>query len=330
MKRLCLVLVSILLIGLTFFGCASSSRSDSVYPQTNTGGAANKQESMDYVAAPSSAPATEAEYGSDAGKGLPQPGALPNQKMIWNGELQLESTDYEAAMEGLYALIEETGSYIQSSSVTGEGRLSSGNQRLRNARLTVRVPSENFSLFIQSSGQVATLLQSTTYAQDVSDSYFDTEARLKVLRIKEERLIEMLAMASDKEYASQLQYILQIESELSNVRYEIESLTGTLRRYDSLIAYSTLEVYLSEVEVLSATPGSPASLGDRIASRFRSSLNFLREAAESLIIWFIGYLPILIPAGLIVAITAGIVKKSARRNTKKRSGKDSKDPNPPA
>ncbi len=310
MKRTSLIVITALLLLSVLFGCSSKATYDSVAPQTTN------QATADPPAAEkeSVADRDEAGFGAESsGVNVPDPG----RKMIWNGTINLESTDYETSYQGLTALISETGGFIQSSAVTGEGRRSSGQQRLRYARLTVRVPTENFELFIKSSGNVATLIESSTSAQDVTDYYFDTEAHLEVLKIKEERLIGMLEATSETEYFKQLEYIIQIENELAQVRYEIESLTGTLRRYDSLISYSTIEVYLQEVEVLTATPASPATVGERISSRFSASLNSLAKGFENFVVWVIGYSPMLILAAVVLLVLVLVLRIISRRNSHK-------------
>jgi hypothetical protein len=247
----------------------------------------------------------------------------PSRKMIWNGEMELETTSFDTAVDALYDLIEECGGFIQSSAVTGEGRNASGEPRLRNGRYTVRIPSDNFQLFMQSSGNVATVIVSNTSAEDVTSYYFDIEARLKVLKIKEDRLIEMLKQTEKAEYKDELQYILQLENELSNVRYEIESLTGTLRKYDDLISYSTVTVYLREVREYTATPVEPESIGERIANRFASSVRGVAKAAGDFLVWFVGNSTILVILA-VIAIGVYFILRAVRVRTKKK-----KLPSPP-
>jgi len=323
-----LLLVSVLILAMVF-GCSSSASYDSA------------------AAAPNSKPAEQnssswkgdAEYGYDNGSAPEMPAATPDptkdsgasntfvpdpsRKMIWNGEMELETTSFDTAVDALYDLIKECGGFIQSSAVTGEGRNASGEPRLRNGRYTVRIPSDNFQLFMQSSGNVATVIVSNTSADDITSYYFDIEARLKVLRIKEDRLIEMLKQTEKAEYKDELQYILQLENELSNVRYEIESLTGTLRKYDDLISYSTVTVYLREVREYTATPVEPETIGERISNRFASSVRGVTKAAGDFLVWFVGNSPVLVVLALI-AIGVYFILRSVRARAKKK-----KLPSPP-
>jgi hypothetical protein len=333
MKRFTFLLLTALLILSLAVGCSSRSASgnetaaaDQSYNREGGSADNNKGEAFTAGEAPA-APAPSAAPAADSG----QAGALVpdvNRKMIWTGNIELETTDFDSSVRYLYDLIDDCKGFIQSSAVTGEGRTAGGESRLRNARYTVRVPGENFQLFMKSSGNVATLISSSTKADDVTSYYFDTEARVKVLKVKEERLLSMLEKADQTEYKDELQYILQIENELSNVRYEIENLTGTLRKYDDLISYSTVEVYIEEVEELKATPAKPESVGQRISERFTASVRGIVKAAGDFIAWLIGYSPILIVfavfAAIIYAVYRFVFLRGKKRAVRAPSDEDKK------
>lgn len=56
--------------------------------------------------------------------------------------------------------------------------------------------------------------------------------------------------------------IIALESALSDVQYQIEGLSGTLRNYDRLITFSTIDVYLSEVRDLTIVQEEDTFLSD--------------------------------------------------------------------
>lgn len=325
MKKIIYLLITLLLALALLFGCSAASlhkasttesqppAATHTYDSAGSGYYEDKKTDETYEPAPAAKGASD----SDAGFASTI-AADPSRKMIWIGEISLESTDFSAAEEALHDLISECGGFIQSSTVTGEGRTSRGEARLRNARYTIRIPTENFELFMKSSGNVATVITSSTNSDDVTANYFDTEARLRVLEIKEERLIEMLEQTEKADYTDELKYIIQLENELANVRYEIESLTGTLRRYDDLISYSTITVYLQEVREYTATPAEPESLGERISTTFNSSLKDVIEFGEDFIVWFIGRSPVLILLAVIVTLFVLIVRAISRRRKRRR------------
>ena len=66
--------------------------------------------------------------------------------------------------------------------------------------------------------------------QDVTSAYVDVEARLKSLKLQEERLYAMMEQAGD------LETLLAIQNQLTEVQYQIESYTAQQRTYDDLIS----------------------------------------------------------------------------------------------
>ena len=63
--------------------------------------------------------------------------------------------------------------------------------------------------------------------------------------------------------------IITIESAISETELQIEYLTGSLRNYDSLINFSTINLSLREVYRLSTEEETPVTFGDRLASALK-------------------------------------------------------------
>lgn len=113
-----------------------------------------------------------------------------------------------------------------------------------------------------------------------------------------------------------MEYIIELENALSDVRYQIESLTGTLRLYDSQVEMSSIEVYLQEVKT--TTPDTPDTLGQRISQQFKSSLSGLANFGENVLVFLLGNLPVLLVWAVVLAAAffAGrVVWRRRRRNT---------------
>ena len=94
--------------------------------------------------------------------------------------------------------------------------------------------------------------------EDVTADYVDVEARLNSLEAQRQRLEELRAQAGN------LEDLLAIENQLTQVQYQIESYTGQKRVLDDQITYSTVNVYLDEVKVLLPPPASAAALPARL------------------------------------------------------------------
>ena len=130
----------------------------------------------------------------------------------------------------------------------------------------VRVPSEKFRLFLDEAGTVGHVTYRSEYTEDVGEAYYDSEARLATQRTKLERLQKLL------EEAAGLEDIILLEQALSETELQIEYLTGDLRRYDSLIGYSTVNITLGEVYRLTTDEEVVQSFPQRLAAAFGTGL----------------------------------------------------------
>lgn len=116
--------------------------------------------------------------------------------------------------------------------------------------------------------------------------------------------------------AENLEQLLQIEESLTQVRYQIESLTAAMKRYDADVAYSTVTIQLWEVEEYQEE--KPDTFGARIRDAFRRSGESFLDFSEEILSGLIVILPILlIYGGLIALIVVGVVR--LRRKKKKSS-----------
>lgn len=210
----------------------------------------------------------QAAYGTDGGISGGAGTGERSAKRIYTADLALETTAFDQAAEDLEALVEECGGYFQSSSVSG------GND-YRSAYYTVRVPAEQYRLFLDQAGTLCHQLSIQEYTDDITEAYYDVEGRLKTQQTKLSRLQELL------ERAESMEDIITIEAAISETEQTIEDLSGTLRGYDAQVAYSTVNLTLREVYRLS--DGQPAeSFGGRLGGAFAAGWRGFLHVLESL------------------------------------------------
>ncbi len=158
-----------------------------------------------------------------------------SRKIIYDAQVDLivESVDPIAKKVG--SLVHEARGYIAEQNVTG----SPGSQR--SMRWRVRIPVEQFDSFVDSIVSLGELERNNRTSQDVTEQYYDIEARIKNKKVEEQTLNKILQERSGK-----LEDVLKIEIELSRVRGEIEQLEGKIRVLENLSSLATLTLNIRE------------------------------------------------------------------------------------
>ena len=220
-------------------------------------------------------------------------------KMIYTGYMEMQTLDFDKASSDIDALVKELGGYFQQSSV------SNGSNGYRRASYTVRVPSAQFEPFFQQAGQLCHVTYKNASADDVSESYYDTEARLETARIKLERLQTLLAKATSMED------IITIESAISETEWDIENLSGTLRHYDALVDYATIDVELCEVYKLSGQDEAVTTFGGRLGQSFVRGLKAVGGTLEDLAVWVAYSWIWLVVLAVVIIVIVRIVRRKS-------------------
>ena len=236
------------------------------------------------------------------------------QKIIFTADITMETKDFDKTITDLKRLVQESKGYIVSSSVNGS-KVDENN--LRNASFTIKVPQAIFESSkdkIEGLGNVTT---SYTQSQDITKQFVDTEARIKTLKVQEERMLALLTKAN------KMEDIIALESRLSELRLEIESYTGSLNEMEAQTDYGTINVYVSEVKELTS---SGNGFMDNLLNAIKGSLKSILIALEGAIIGLIYAAPYIIVVAIIIIVVRrmGLIRNLSlpKRNKKKDNDKD--------
>ncbi len=288
-----MVLVFILLITISIAGCGSSNK------EMDT--AAQSDKSMPLEAEVNGGfnnDSVEAKYSENSDdSGLTDTDVMAKRKIIQSAYIDLETKTFDATVDEIVQRTSIVGGYIESSNITGRRINYSGNSEERRASFRLRIPERDFEQFILDFGNIGNVISDRRDGQDITDRYFDTEARLKTLKIQEERLLEILKKA-DK-----VEDIIELERALADIRYNIENLTETLKKWDNLVSYATLEVNVYEVYEIKKAKQKPITFGQKIGNQFNESVDALIDVCKGLVIVFVALVPfliIIIPVGLVI------------------------------
>lgn len=232
-------------------------------------------------------------------------------KIIRTATMYIQTTEFEEAVAGLAQLTESKGGYYETAEMYGGSYYST--HASRSAYYVVRIPKENFVAFRDAAGGIGYLCNIQEGTKDVGETYYDTEARLATLTTKRDRLLALL------EEATVMEDIITLENALADVMYEIDMHTATLRKYDSLINYSTFTITIDEVTRIVEEPGVEDSFGTKLAANLKEGFERFGENLQDFVLWFANNL---IGIVIFVAVICGgllLVRRMFRRRKERRT-----------
>ena len=194
------------------------------------------------------------------------------QKIIKEGNLRFETNDLTVTYTQIQNAVKSYNATIQNDT---EGKDYQSVFR----RIIIRVPSENFDVFIQSiSKGVVYFDNKEISSQDVTAEYIDIDARLKAKKVLENRYLELLKKAT------KVSEMLEIEKQLSNIREEIEAKKGQLNYMQNRVTFSTITVEF--YKPIAEQSGVTASYGMKIWTAIKSGFNSISTLFINLLsIW---------------------------------------------
>lgn len=301
MKKLAILAAALLLCAsLASCGAAAGKNesyrdSDLYYAETTAAGY-----DIGYLEPSASADSYESENTDSAG--MPSANPVREEKLVYTASVTLESEDFEAASDALHQKIASLGGIIVSENAYNLNKKGYGG---RSMDMTVRIPQENYETFLAGLSDICNVAAVNRYVENLTERYYDNENRLKSYRIQEERLFAML------EKAESVTEMLEIESRLCDVQYQIEALTNTQRTIDNDVRYSTFNLSLAEVKKF--TTPEPETFGDKFKEAVGGSVESFGVFSENLLFFFIYVLPYLLCVAVVVVIVLVIVKVAKKK-----------------
>ena len=188
----------------------------------------------------------------------------PELKIIKTGTIRFQTSDIQSSFSQIRNATNKYKAYIQSDN---SGTDYSSNYR----NVTIRIPNNYFNAFIDEiSKGVKYFDRKEITAQDVTEEFVDIEARLKAKRTLENRYLEIL------QKANKISEILEIESELSKIREEIEATEGRLKYLENRVSMSTIsiEMYTEKPQGTGTTVSYGSKMWNAVTSGFNGLSSF--------------------------------------------------------
>ena len=327
--RILAILLAVTLLALSFTACASgksaqnASSADSVMT-TETASAPAAEAPMEESVEAQEAKADGSAFSTTANDVTED--AAPEadvadaaSKIIYSANLQAQTTDFDAAIAALDKQITAFGGFIERSDISGDTQYNNdGTTTVVNrwADYTIRVPAAKFEEFLRQTEGLGNVTSVSRYAENVTSQYTDYEARLSSLRTQEERLLAMLEKSEDVES------LIALEQRLSDVRYELESIERNLRNLDLQISYSTVNLYLEEVEIYTPTVSVQRTFSEKLSDAFSDGWTGFVRGLQYFCLGLASSLPGLVLFVLIVLAVFFLVRKILRTVKQRRAAKE--------
>ena len=236
-------------------------------------------------------------------------------KLITTMEMRVQTKEFDSFTDKLITEISALGGYIENSSVTYNSYdyyqvQSSGEEYIptdRAAHYILRIPENKLNGFVKKLYGGTNVLSENRSVEDVTLDYVDLSAHKEALETEAESLKNLM------EQATELEDIMQIQTQLTDVRYQIDSIESQLRVYDNKVAYSTLNLDVEEVTVYSVR--DDAGYFEKIGAGFKGTINDIWETIKGIIATVLINSPNII---LILIIACGgllLFKRASKNNT---------------
>jgi hypothetical protein len=317
------LLIAVMLL-MTFTACSSEKSEDSD-SGASSGYSTEPSYGDDYSSADEAAPASENYYAlqndvasevapldvANAAGSQADNSSEPTRKITFSATYAISTKNYDKDYALIYSLVDKANGYIASENSYAPPSYD-GRTEARSSMLGVRIPIGKFDSFMTELEGIGEVTNKTKSSEDLTSQYFDTESRIELLEMRKIRLMDYIKKA---EKASD---IVQFESELSDVLYELDQYQGEKRGLDRLVDYATIDIELNE-QITPDTIGADGKpLGDRAGNALSMSVQNVKIFLGNTFVFLAGALPVILLIAVIGAIVWLIIRQVRNRRRKRR------------
>lgn len=220
----------------------------------------------------------------------------PNRKLIVKLSMDMRVDNIEKSILDAEAMAVTAGGYTRESY-----------QNESSGQLTIMIPAGKVDTFVSSLRSLGKIINSNRKTEDVTDSYFDTQIRIKNLETEIETMRNLLQKPGWK-----VSEILEIEREIRRLTDELESLKGHITNLDRQITYSEVRISFEKSQI-AIDSASQDSLGYKLQLALKSGMDLLINIVISLL----SLIAFILPISPFIAIAYFLLRKPLRNFKRK-------------
>jgi len=234
-------------------------------------------------------PVTDATVPLSDADGSRSAGEAFNRKIIRNAEIGIEVEEPAPAQQRISSIAESNGGFIVTSEIKQLGSTSTS------VTIVMRVPADKFGAAVEAIRTGGgTVTREKITGQDVTEEFIDLEARIRTKVALEQQFLEIMKQARSVSDA------LEVQTQIANVRTEIERLEGRKRFLENQSSLSTITVTITSPTPVVRTESTgfiaaiKRAFGDTIDVGSGIIIGFIRLVGVSLPVLILIILPILV------------------------------------
>ena len=297
--------ILVAVIAVTFIaGAVGNSKRDTMLKEEAS---SNRGDYYNYSSSIKEEVAFDAIFDMDSDEGFKGTGSVTtdqsqttDRKIIKTANMSAETKNFDEFLSIVEGYLSEKGGYIENKEMNNNTDFAG-----RKCYLTIRIPETELDGLMKKIGENATVTYENIRANDVTDSYNDNERQIKVLETEQQRLLELLKKAES------LDDILEIESRLTQIRYELSSYEQQIEEYDDSVSYSTLSLNVSEVE--RETVAKDDSFFTKVSEGFMTSISDIGHGFTDIAVGFLSITPYLVLIAIVLLVAYFVIKAIIKR-----------------
>lgn len=246
---------------------------------------------------PAQQPVMDQSIEKGAAPGAPSTTAqTSNRKLVVKLYMDMRVDDIEKSILEVEAMAATAGGYTRESY-----------QNEFSGQLTLMIPAGKVDTFTKNLKSLGKIMNSNRNTEDVTDSYFDTQIRIKNLEAEIDTMRNLLQKPGWK-----VSEILEIEKEIRRLTDELETLKGYITNLDRQISYSEIRISFQKSEI-AINSDNQDSLGYKLQLALKNGVDLLINIFTSILT----LIAFILPISPIFIIAYFMLRKPLRRFSRK-------------